>query len=112
MGIFRKKIAKVYDVGPGDPVLAEQEVSKNVDVNGVSTTMVVVEKSDLSHIPMPTKDEYDLEEQLKAGFSPKEINVRGILPNADGVVSALDAFNSLQDQIDKLSSPTVEEKKD
>ena len=41
--------------------------------------IVSLKKVDLSSVIMPTAAEYDLEEQLKAGVIPEQINVHGML---------------------------------
>lgn len=104
MGLFRKKIEKVFHCSAGEPILAEREVTKEIDVDGRTFTKVLVERSDLANVVMPTKEEYDLEEQLKAGAAPQKINVRGVLSNPNGEFDAITAFNSLQAQIDGLSN--------
>lgn len=102
-GIFRRVLRKTYPIGVSEPILCEREVTKTISENGISRTIIVVEKSDLSSVIMPEKSEFDLEEQLKAGYKPEEINVRGLIANEFGEFSAIEAFNSLQSQIDALN---------
>lgn len=102
-GIFRKKVQKEQNFGAGAPVLCEREVPHEIEVDGVLTKVIDIEVSDMKDIPMPTREEYDLETMLKAGVMPQAINVRGILPNEKGQYDAIAAFNSLQDQIDALN---------
>lgn len=106
MGIFRRKIEKTYDVGAGLPILIERETTKKVSVGDCESEVVLVEKVDPLSIAdsMPTRDEYDLDEQLKAGVHPKQINVRGMLPSGDFENDAIVAFSNLQQQIYELSS--------
>lgn len=112
-GIFRKRIAKTIPIGCSEPILAEREVSKDIqDDNGLSRTIVLVEKSDLSEIRMPSRDEYDLETMLNEGYSPQEINVKGMIASPYSESAAIEAFNSLQSQIDALNVSNVEPSKD
>ena len=96
-GIFRRRIDKVYPVGVGSPILAEREVTKDIDENGITKTVVFVQKSDMSDVIMPEKGEYDLETMLANGYVPEPINVRNLLVDENGEYSAIAAFNSLQE---------------
>ena len=111
-GIFRKKIAKALNF---ESVPFSSEVLKTVErkKQGVVTSEVVVEKSDLSEYSeaMPTLEEFDVEQQIKAGVKLEQINVHGILPSPDGSFDVAAAFNRLQEQLDSLK-PSEKEVQD
>lgn len=119
MGLFRRMIRKVYDVGAAAPILSERQSTKVVDVNGVEVQKVIFESVDVSTTKdsecMPNASEWDLDEQLKQGFAPEKLSVKGMLPSDSEEMEykTILALNSLQSQLDELKSePMVEESKD
>ena len=109
MSIFRKGVSKVFSVIE-EPLISERIVNESVlDESGNLINLVKVVKTDLSEINLPSKDEYDLEEQLKAGVSPQYINVHGVLQDENGSFDYVSAFNSLQNQIDSMNVSNVNE---
>lgn len=110
MGLFRRLIRKVVDVGAAAPILSERESTIEVDVSGVSVQKVIFESVDVSKLPeslsMPCANEWDLDEQLKAGMKPEQLTVKGMLPSdaEDMEFKTIQAFNNLQEQIESLNS--------
>lgn len=108
MGLFRRCIRKVYDVGGSSPILSERQTTKNVVHDGVEIQQVIVENVDVSKsidaASMPSAAEWDLDEQLKAGYKPEQLSVKGMLPvdKEDMEFRTIQAFNSLQSQIDEI----------
>lgn len=81
MGNFRKKpISRTFEYG-GVPASSPRLVNKVLDGREV----VVVVDSDFSDVSksMPVPDEYDLQEQLKNGYSPEKINPHGLIPPSE-----------------------------
>lgn len=113
MGLFRRMIRKVYDVGAAAPILSERQTTKSIDLDGVEVQKVIVERVDVSKSidadSMPTSAEWDLEEQLKQGYVPEKLTVKGMLPvdSEEMEFKTIQAFNSLQSQIDDLASKIV-----
>lgn len=81
MGNFRKKpIKRSFEYG-GVPASSPRLVNKVLDGREV----VVVVDSDFSDVSksMPVPEEYDLQEQLKNGYSPEKINPHGLIPPSE-----------------------------
>lgn len=105
MGVFKKSSIKSEFEYNRSFNFTKQLKPTSFEKNGVVINYVSLEDVDISkeNIMMPTKEEFDLEQQLKSGYVPQQINVRGILPNENGQFDAISAFNSLQSQIDSIS---------
>lgn len=109
MGNFRKKpIKRSFEFG-GVPASTPRLVNKVLDGREV----VVVVDSDFSDVSksMPVPDEYDLEEQLKNGYSPEKINPHGLIPPSEYELnSAIGGLLSAESSSEVVSagSPSVE----
>lgn len=106
MGIFRRsKIDRVYPESDESSNLTTTLVKDNVMKSGKPVTFMHVRTVDVrdSSIAMPTKDEFSLEEQLKAGVRPEAINVSGMLGSDDSfdVNSALNQLYSNETPLGK-----------
>lgn len=99
LSIFRKSVpAKekhsygdfmAYELQPCSKVVKEGDVSKTV----VSFLRVPLSaKTKNADIPLP--ENYELREQLKQGYVPKEVNVRGLLDTDNELDS--DALRTVQ----------------
>lgn len=108
MGVFRRCIRKVYDLGAAPSILSERETTRSVVLNGVETQRVLFERVDVSKTAeadnMPNASEWDLDEQIKSGYKPEQLSVKGMLPVDGELMEAktIMAFNNLQSQIDSL----------
>lgn len=108
MGNFRKKpIKRSFEYG-GAPASTPRLVNKVLDGREV----VVVVDSDFSDVSksMPVPEEFDLQEQLKNGYSPEKINPHGLIPPSDYELSSAIGDILSSDSIDVASAdvPSVE----
>lgn len=109
MGIFRKKPYRFVSPDANDRLNLVDELHQESLKNGQSEITVLVKRS----VPcclkvMPTVKQYDLEEMLKAGYKPEQINVNGMLDASDGF-NASDAFSQISKPFDKTDdSVTVQ----
>lgn len=80
-GIFRKKEKKPsFKDGYCRANVNRQIVSEDVEKNDCVTKVISIKDVDTSKLPpLPSSEEFDLEQQLKNGVKPQLINVRGIL---------------------------------
>lgn len=85
MGIFRRFSRKLQDVSA--PVCVQrEEVKKIASKRGdgvVSLVELVNQPIDKYVVDMPSAKEYDLEEMLKSGYNPQQVEVHGILGSTD-----------------------------
>lgn len=99
LGIFRKSVPTrekhsfgdfmAYELQPCSKVVKEGDVSKTV----VSFLHVPLSaKAKNADIPLP--ENYELREQLKQGYTPQEVNVRGLLDTDNELDS--DALRTLE----------------
>lgn len=99
LGIFRKSVPTkekhsfgdfmAYELQPCSKVVKEGDVTKTV----VSFNRVPLSaKTQYADIPIP--ENYELREQLKQGFTPQEVNVRGLLDSDNELDS--DAMRTLE----------------
>lgn len=99
LGIFRKSLPTKEKHSFGDFMAYElQPCSKLVKEGDVTKTVVSFNRVPLSvktkcaDIPLP--ENYELREQLKQGFTPQEVNVRGLLDTDNELDS--DAMRTLE----------------
>lgn len=101
MGIFRKKPFHYVGSDANDRLNLVDELQQETIKSGGSSITVLVKRS----VPcrqkvMPTVKQYDLEEMLKAGYKPEQINVHGMLDASDGF-NASEAFSNLAKPFEK-----------
>lgn len=88
MGAFRKKCKSQF-VDHGSARIAEIDVfvSKEVKVNGATSTVVEAKRKNIhdyaKSLGLPTSEEYKLETMLRAGHVPEVVPVSGMLDNPD-----------------------------
>lgn len=75
------------DRGSSDIDVIDVQRAVEIEEDGVVTTHVETKRVKLSEyaetLGLPTDDQYQLRDMLKAGFVPEEINVHGMLDNPD-----------------------------
>lgn len=85
MGIFRRFCRKFQDVSC--PVFVQREEVKKIASkrgNGVVSLVELVNQPiDKYVVDMPSAKEYDLEEMLKSGYNPQQVDVHGVLGSID-----------------------------
>lgn len=85
MGIFRRFKRRLQDVSA--PVCVQREEVKKIASkrgNGVVSLVELVNQPiDKYVVDMPSAKEYDLEEMLKSGYNPQQVDVHGILASPD-----------------------------
>ena len=84
--MFRRLIRKKFNDVSAPICVEREEVTKVASKrDGSSVSMVQVIKTPIEKfvVAMPTSKEYDLEEMLKAGVNPQQVNVRGIIQGTD-----------------------------
>lgn len=112
MGIFRRFKRTLQDVSA--PVCVQREEVKKIASkrgNGVVSMVELVNQPIEKYlVDMPSASEYDLEEMLKAGVNPQQVDVHGILKSADYTYDLEGNFSKLVDAVSEKESKNVESK--
>lgn len=107
MNVFKKTRWKPsYNDGDDNANCTKQLVNEEIKKGKSVSSVVVLREVDTSAniALMPNGDEYDLEEQLKAGVKPQQLDVRGVLadsPNVQEMVNVITKpFDNDGDDVD------------
>ena len=94
--INRKTPWKVYpNDGSSTCNNSARFVTESISVNGVVSRLTSVKVVDMANVPpLPSPKEYDLEQMIKAGVKPAQINVHGMLGTEFNVDSAMNVLSS------------------
>lgn len=115
MNVFKKARWKPsYNDGDELANCSKQLVNEEIKNGNSISSVVVLREVDTSRniALMPSADEYDLHEQLKAGVKPQQLNVRGVLGGSPDVQSMVNAVTMPFDKQDDVVVGKDDDSKD